>query len=91
MDRNVIQVRGAHATVVWGYHVAMTVTGWSFTGSGTGGTVTATVANRNAFRMSQIPLMVEMRLDKTTVVWPVRSVYEDGSTVTIEVGPKETR
>ena len=92
MDRNAIQVRGAQATVLWGYHVAMQVTTWTFSGSGAvGGTITATIAERNAFRLSQSPLHVEMRLDKSTVVWPVLAVVEDGSTVTIAVGPKDVR
>lgn len=57
LSANVVAVRGQSATVKWGYHRACELASWSFAGSGiAGGTVTATVVSRDAFKLSQDPL-----------------------------------
>jgi len=89
MDRNIVQIRGAHASIKWGYHVAATVAAWSFTGSGQGGTVSATIETRDAFRLRQSPLVLVLMLDGLPVKWPVLGLDEDGPTVRVVVGPKD--
>lgn len=57
LSANVVAVRGQSATVKWGYHKACELGAWSLVGSGsTGGIVSATIVNRDAFKLSQEPL-----------------------------------
>lgn len=82
-------VRGAVGTVKWGYRPAMNIAGWTFSGSGAaGGVVTATVTSREAFLCSQRPLTLALTVGRASVRWPVLTLVEEGTAVTITVGPK---
>src|SRR5688572_32980332 len=104
LDHNAIGIKGAEATIKWGYLEAAQLRGWSFTGSGSaGGTVSATVVTRDAFALTQAPLTLVLVVssavpDKdgkpvvtgtTPVRWPVREVVDQGPTVLVIVGPCE--
>lgn len=91
LDRSILRLRGAQASIRWGYHEAMALGSWSFTGSGQGGQLTATVLHRDAFRLTQRPLQLVLMVNGLPVRWPVHSITEEGSSVQLQVGPKETR
>jgi hypothetical protein len=95
LDRNVIEVGGAEAIVKWGYHVAMRLGAWRFTGSGSGGgVVNARVVEHDEFRSGQSPLTLVLVMtggDGVTaaVKWPVQALEVDGQTARVHVGPCE--
>lgn len=95
-NRNIVAFGGAEGAVKWGYHAAMKVAAWRFTGSGQhGGSVSATVVERHEFRLSQTPLTLALRIEGqdgsvSVTRWPVRSLQDNGDgTVTVSVGPRE--
>src|SRR5688572_1964043 len=104
LDHNAIGIKGAEATIKWGYLEAAQLRDWSFTGSGSaGGAVSGTVVTRDAFALTQAPLTLVLLVtsavpdrDSKPVVtgvkpvkWPVREVVDQGPTVMIIVGPCE--
>jgi hypothetical protein len=101
LSRHAFGIRGAHASIKWGYHVAAQLGAWTFAGSGVdGGQVSATVVSRDAFRLSQSPLTLVLVLHSvdpvtqkvtgtTPVKWPVRGMADHGETVMVMVGPCE--
>lgn len=69
MERNTVGIRGAQATIKWGYHVAAQLGRWQFAGSGdAGGQVAAAVVSRDVFRLQQTPLTLVLRMDSVTMI-----------------------
>jgi hypothetical protein len=101
LSRNTFGIRGARASIKWGYHVAAQLGAWTFAGSGVeGGQVSAAVVSRDVFRLSQAPLTLVLTLDSVDpatrtvtgtaqVKWPVRGMADHGETMMVMVGPCE--
>jgi hypothetical protein len=68
-EKHVLAIAGEDAAIRWGYHEAMKLARWTFTGSGSdGGTVKATVVKRDGFTCQQRPLVLALRTPDA--VWP---------------------
>ncbi len=104
LDRNAFALRGAEASIKWGYRRAAVLKDWTFAGSGMeGGTLTATVVERDAFNLTQAPLTLVLMLASavqgpdgqpvvvgaTPVKWPVREIVDQSPKVLVIVGPCE--
>lgn len=72
-----VTITGQSAEVRWGYYTAATLGPWSVVN----GTLTATVVNADAYRVSQHPLVFVVIRTKGVWTWPMTSVQIAGQTL----------
>lgn len=82
-------INGQAGELRHGYYKAADLSRWSFTGDRAGGTVTATIRDLNAFRMTQTPLSVVVTVGREQCRWPILAMQCDGVAFTATVGAKE--
>lgn len=80
---------GALGHVKWAWHVAATIRTWVL--SEDGQTISGTLEAPNAAALGQSPLVFVVDAGKGQWRWPIRDLTITGSTVTLTVGPKESR
>lgn len=79
-----LTVSGHDGVIKWGYLQAMTFTRWRLEA----GILTATVETVDTFRLEQTPLRVEVPVGSSRWRWPVTGLTQQGSTVSVTVGPQ---
>lgn len=87
------EIRGVAAQIYWVYHVAASVQGYTvrITKKTGCGTVRATLASSDAFRLAQSPLVFAALLGKGMKKWAMSSIAINHGTVTATLAPfKET-
>lgn len=80
---------GASGVVRWGYHTAARLGAWTIGEQGTH--VRAVLTEVNETAIGQSPLWFEVPVAGSTWRWPIRDLAIAGTTVTLTVGPRETR
>lgn len=80
---NTVEIKGASAVLKWGYHQAAALESWSISGY----VVTATVVERDAFRVTQAPLTFEVPRPNGNWTWSVQSLQITGDTLTARIDP----
>jgi hypothetical protein len=81
-------VRGLTGQVTWGYHLAGSVSQWTVEKSDGGWSLSATVVNPDAFRLSQRPLVFVAPHKDGSWRWPIVSLQIEGAALTAQLGPK---
>jgi hypothetical protein len=83
----VTTITGSTATVRWGYRTVATLTQWTFTKVGQGGTFTAQIHDGDEFGLEQSPLVVVVPAGQAQWRWPVTDLRRDGLRVELTLGP----
>lgn len=85
------EVRGALGSVRYGYLQAAQVTDWTITRDPDSKALrlAATVASRDAFRLSQRPLAFVATHAKGAWRWPIVELQDEGASLRATLGPKE--
>lgn len=84
-----VTVRGVNGSLMLGYQIAGSLGAWTVTRSDDVWSLTATVVNTNAFRISQRPIVFEARHAKGVWRWPITSLQIAGASLTAVLGPPE--
>lgn len=83
-------MRGAEATIRWGYHPAVRLGAWAVEGPPTTRMLTGTVKESDEFRVQQQPLtFVVSRPQGSAWCWPVETLQIAGDQLTAKLGPQE--
>ena len=86
-----ITLRGAEATIVWGYHTAAVCRTWTIARTPEGGwTLNATLARADAFQLRQRGLKFTAPRKGGFFCWPVLSVSLGATAVAAILGPPES-
>jgi hypothetical protein len=90
------KLRGARASIVWGYHTAAALGAWRVsrekipgTKLDTGWQLRATIERADAFQMARRPLYFTAPHDKGLWCWPVDKVAMHGTTLTARLRAPE--
>ena len=87
----VVSLSGVEGAVRWGYHSAAILGAWSISRTETAAVVlTATVAQADAFRLSQRPIVFVAHHAKGTWRWPIASLQVTGASLTAVLGQRES-
>lgn len=81
-------VRGLVGQVMWGYHLAGSVSQWTVSKSDGAWSLSATVVSSDAFRLSQRPLVFVAPHKDGAWRWPIVSLQIEGAALTAQLGPK---
>jgi hypothetical protein len=92
-----VALRGAEATIVWGYHTAAVCSAWTVERSaaprsGAGPptwTLRATLARADPFKLRQAPLKFTAPRRGGFFCWPILSVTVGAASLTAHLGPPE--
>lgn len=82
-------IRGKDASLKWEYYPAADLRNWTITSDEGGRTLTATVLQSDAYRLSQRPLVFAARHPKGTWKWSVLELQISGASLTAKLGPRE--
>jgi hypothetical protein len=83
-----ITLRGESASLLWGYHTAAALTSWRISRpeNATKWTLTATVANSDAFKARQRPLLFTAPHEKGRWCWEVQELHLGERQLTATLG-----
>lgn len=84
-----VTVKGLDAEIKWVYHRAARLHRWALHDDGKTVTVTATVEEPDAMRLSQRPLTFVVTRPTGSWKWPVETLQIVDQTVTVTLGPQE--
>jgi hypothetical protein len=84
-----VTVNGVLGEVRWSYQLAGTLRGWTVTQDAGVWSLTGTLAQTNAFRLSQQPLAFVAPLVKGVWKWPIQTLQIADGTLTACLGPPE--
>jgi hypothetical protein len=82
---NKVTMRGVNGEIRWSYHKAGQVSQWELFGS----TLTATLVNADAYRLSQTPLTFVVPRSNGAWRWPIATIQVEGQSITATVGAEE--
>lgn len=85
-----LSIKGVTGTLQWGYHRAASVTHYAVARGVDGRfTLTATVDQADAYRVSQRPLVFVATTALGAWKWPVLELQIQGASLSAVLGPKE--
>lgn len=83
-------IRGAEASIRWGYHAAATLSPWTITREDGGPyRLSGTLTTTNPYRLSQRPLVVVVPHQAGAWRWPITELQMTGASIAATLGPKE--
>lgn len=85
-----LTIRGAEATVRWGYQPAAVLRSWTVSRDDGGPfTLAATVVSHNTYRLSQRPLVLVAPHATGAWRWPIDELQVVDGSLTARLGPRE--
>jgi hypothetical protein len=86
---NHIAMKGTEAVVTWGYYQAASLGSWTLSWEGATGSLTGTVKQSDAFRVTQQPLTFVVQRPNCQWTWPVESLQIVDTQLSAVVRPQE--
>jgi hypothetical protein len=84
-----VTLRGASASIVWGYHTAAHLRGWMVTKADGRWALTAGVDRADPFQLQQRPLLFTAPRQGGRWCWPVQTVTLGAERLSATLGPPE--
>ncbi len=84
-----VELSGVAARLLWGYHEAATLGGWTVRREGAGWRLEARVGSVHTFRVTRRPLVLEARHARGAWRWPIEELQVGADALTARLGPLE--
>lgn len=90
VTRHKLRLRGAHASIVWGYHTAAVVSNWRVRrGEGAEWILAASIVRADRLKLKQKELLFSAPRKGGFFTWPVLAVLATDTAITARLGPPE--